>query len=330
MTKTSRTPQDPPPWATVIGTTLKLWVERHRPVGGGSAKGRRYGRSGLVALIIVAVAAGAASVAIARAGGPTTPAHATARTAEHPSSAALTAAADTRHQAAVWIAAQVSHATIVACDPLMCAALQQRGFPAADLAPIGAGSGDPLGAGIVVATLAVRSQLGPRLAQVYAPGVIASFGAGASLVQVRVVPAGGAAAYVPAQLADLKARKTGGIELAGNKAVNAPAQVKAELTTGQVDVRLLITLAALTHTSRLQIASFSDGGPGAGVSAPLREATLVAPTKSYLQQLLTFLQAQRPPLLASLAEHPVGNATEVQIEYTAPSPTGLFGTAVSP
>lgn len=245
------------------------------------------------------------------------------------SSAALAEVAASRRQAAAWVAAQVSHGAIVTCDPLMCNALQQRGFPAADLSVITASSGDPLGSGIVVSTTAVRSQLGPRLATVYAPVVMASFGSGASLVQVRVAAVGGAAAYRSAMQADLQARKLAGGELSGNKHIKMPALARAELITGRVDSRLLITLAALAHRFPVQIVSFSDSGPEAGVGVPLRTLTITAPASSYLSQLLAFLRAQRPPLLALVSQHGHGKTTTVQIRFTAPSPTGLLSAGAS-
>jgi len=83
-------------------------------------------------------------------------------------------------------------------------------------------------------------------------------------------------------------------------------------------------LAALAHRFRVQVRSFSDSGPGAGMYDPLRRVTLTAPTARYLNQLPGFLRAQRPPLLAAVTDHHLGHATLVQIEFTAPSPTGLL------
>jgi hypothetical protein len=334
VTSNSRPPQGAPPWRTVIATTVRLWMQRHVVPGRGkSASGRHYVRLGVVAAVIVVFAAGAASAALAWTGSGKPPSGAPGRKVSQQatpqlSSAALAAAGTARQQAASWVASQVSHADIVACDPLTCAALQQDGFPASDLEQLGAGSGDPLGSGVVVSTLAVRSQLGSRLAQVYAPAVIASFGSGTSLVQVRVTAVGGAAAYLPAERADLQARITAGRELADNKNLHAPPGAWAELSAGQVDSRLLITLAALARMYPVQISSFGDSGPGG--SGPLRLAVVVAPSASYLHQLLSFLQAQRAPLLASLSEHRDGSSTEVQIEFTAPSPLGLFSSGGSP
>ncbi|HUB41402.1 MAG TPA: hypothetical protein VMA72_21375 [Streptosporangiaceae bacterium] len=104
----------------------------------------------------------------------------------------------------------------------MCTELQHRGFPAADLSPVGSSSGDPLGSAIVVSTTAIRSQLGTRLATVYAPVVIASFGTGPDLVQVRVTAAGSAAAYLAAIRADARARTLAGNELTGNRNIPLP------------------------------------------------------------------------------------------------------------
>jgi hypothetical protein len=38
-----------------------------------------------------------------------------------------------RSNAASWVAAQVSRSTMVSCDPVMCGAIESRGFPAAYL-----------------------------------------------------------------------------------------------------------------------------------------------------------------------------------------------------
>jgi hypothetical protein len=332
----------PPSWPRVIATTLRLWVERHvvparprtpagsRPTANGSAGSRRYRFVG--GFVGIAVVVGAVTgFAISRVSATPSSAHAS-RSADPatpgPSSTVnsqgLTTAAAIRQQTATWVAAQVSRGEIIGCDPLMCATLQQHGLPPADLATLGASASDPLGSGIVISTTAVRSQLGPRLASVYAPLVIASFGTGASLVQIRVVAPGGMTAYEPAERADLTARQLAGRELAGNKNIQEPAAAKAALQSGRVDSRLLITLAALAATSRVHVSAFSDAGPGAGASVPLRRLTVVTSSPTYLRELLSFLNAQRPPLLANVSQHRDGRMTTVQIQFTAPSPTGLL------
>jgi hypothetical protein len=274
----------------------------------------------LIAVLAVILAGSAAALALARGGQSGTVSQ---------SSRPLTEAAASRNQAAAWVAAQVSHGVIVACDPLMCNALQQGGFPAADLLVLSASSGDPLGSGIVISTTAVRSQLGPRLARVYAPVVLASFGAGIDLVQVRAAAAGGLAAYHSAMQADLLAREVAGRQLSRNRGIRMPSSARTDLAHGAVDARILITLAALAHRFPVQIASFSDSGPGAGLGVPLRMLTVTAPNAGYLSQLLAFLRAQRPPWRALISPHSYGSTSTVQIEFTAPSLPGLLSAGVS-
>ena len=93
-----------------------------------------------------------------------------------PAAAPVSAVTESRLQAAAWVAQQVSPDVTVSCDPGTCRQLRLDGFPATRLTPLGGGVHALLGSGIVVATPAVRSQLGPRLAAAYAPQVIASFG----------------------------------------------------------------------------------------------------------------------------------------------------------
>jgi hypothetical protein len=335
-------PLPEPSWPTVIATTLRLWWQRHvLPARSPGLSGRRAGRGLALAavLAIVVVGSAVAALALARSGRGGTasqsspPLTATDPAATDPAvsaspapSVALTEATASRRQAAAWVAAQVSRGVIVACDPLMCDALQQRGFPAADLSVITASSGDALGSGIVVSTTAVRSQLGPRLASVYAPVVIASFGSGAGQIQVRATAVGSAPAYLSAIQADLAARREAGAQLNRNRAISMPSSARAELAAGRVDSRLLITLAALAHRFRVKIVSFTDSGPGAGAGTPLRMLTVAAPNAG---RLLAFLRAQRPPLRALVALHGHGSAITVRIEFTAPSPTGLLSAGAS-
>jgi len=341
-------PQPVPSWPTVVATTLRLWLQRHvispRPNRRQSAA--NYRTLGLAVLAVVVLGAVIVVLSVVRTGHTAAAPQANRRHARAavvsaparsvPASlaaggpATLATATASRQQAAAWVAAQVSRGVIVACDPLMCTELQQRGFPAADLSPVSTSSGDPLGSGVVVSTTAVRSQLGPRLDTVYAPVVIASFGTGADLVQIRATAAGSAAAYRAAILADVRARKRAGTELTGNKRITMPARARSALAAGRVDSRLLITLGALTHRFPVRIVSISDAGPGAAASVPLRQLTLAAPGAAYLGQLLSFLHAQRPPLLPLVSLRHSRRATEVQIKFTAPSPTGLLSAGASP
>jgi hypothetical protein len=242
-------------------------------------------------------------------------------------------AARNRNLAAAWIAAQVSHGVIVSCDPLMCSALQQHGFPTSNIEQLGAAAGDPLGSGIVVSTAAVRSQLGPRLASVYAPTVIASFGSGAGVVQVRVIAPDGAKAEAPIEHGDLLARRSAGRQLLRNKNVHVLPAGRRQLAQGQVDSRLLITLVDLSHSFPVYVRRFGDAGPGASAGTPLRAMTIAARVRvrnrsaaSYLRAVLAILLAQRAPLLARTQIVGTGKKAALRIEFTAPSLLGLLGT----
>ncbi len=154
----------------------------------------------------------------------------------------------------------------------MCSALVAQGVPAGNLLVIGPGAGDPLGSAIVLATPAVRATFGSRLASVYAPEILATFGTGTARIEVRVVAPDGSAAYLRALAADRRARQLAAAQLLRNPDVSCTASARAELAAGRVDTRLLLTLATLAASEPLDIISFSGGGPGASPDLPLRAA----------------------------------------------------------
>jgi hypothetical protein len=237
----------------------------------------------------------------------------------------LTEADAVRGQAAAWVASQVSAGAIVACDPVMCSVLVRHGFPAANLLVLAPGAVDPLGSAVVLATSAVRAMFGSRLATVYAPQTLASFGTGEARIDVRAIAPDGAAAYRTALAADVRARRAAGLQLLADPRVTVAAPARAELASGRVDARLLITLAALAATGPVRIVAFGDGDPGAGPGTPLRMAELAAPPAT-APGLLAFVRAQRPPYLpvrSSLSRGP-GVQTVLSIEFSAPSPLGLL------
>jgi hypothetical protein len=319
--------QQPPSWPKVIATTLRLWLQRRvlRVADGPDAGRLARHRALLVGLpaLVAAVTAGLVVVVVQKpwAGNP--------GSRSRPDDRALAAAATNRDHAAAWIAADVGRGVIVACDPLMCAALQHDGFPPGDLDPLAVGAADPLGSGIVVSTLPVRNDLGQRLASVYAPVVLASFGSGQSSVVVRVTAPDGGAAYLAAAHSDLLARQQDGAQLLNNTNVHMRAAAQAELAAGLVDSRLLITLAALSHSVPVYIRQFGGAGPGATAGVPLRSMTIsgalpLPQDASYLGVVLAFLRAQRAPFAASTTVSGTGAGAVLQIEFTAPSPLGLL------
>ena len=237
-------------------------------------------------------------------------------------------ASEVRDQVAAWVAGQISAGAIVACDPVMCSVLVGHGFPAANLLVLGPGAPDPLGSAVVLATAAVRAMFGSRLATVYAPQTLASFGSGEARIDVRAVAADGSAAYRTALAADVRARQVAGLQLLADPRVTIAAPARAALAAGRVDARLLITLAALAANEPVQILAFSDDGPGASPGTPLRTAEITAAAAA-ARAMLVFVRAQRPPFLparSGLSGAPGGRGagTVLTIGFTAPSPLGLL------
>ena len=192
---------------------------------------------------------------------------------------------------------------------------------------LGSGAGDPLGSDVVLATAAVRGIFGARLASVYAPELLASFGTDAARVDVRIVAPDGAAAYRAALAADLKARRAAGAQLLRDSRITLMPSARAELGAGQVDARLLITLAALAAGEPFHVTGFGDRGPGASPALPLRTAELTAPAAT-AREMLAFVRAQRSPYLPAHATVALGTGGEsvLTVEFAAPAPLGLLQT----
>jgi hypothetical protein len=231
------------------------------------------------------------------------------------------------------VADQVSADAIVGCDPAMCAALQAAGVSASRLLMLTPASADPLGSGLVVATPTVRALFGARLASVYAPVTLAAFGSGAARIDIRVVAPDGATAYRAQLAADLRARRTAGATLLHNHDIHLTGAARTPLASGEVDPRLLVTLAALSHLHPVEIVRFGGSGPGASAGVPLRSADIAGAMSpgggrpATLATLRAFFRAQRPPYLPSSLVMPISPTGAIlRVEYRAPCPLGLLGT----
>ncbi len=289
----------------------------------GSAAGSRRRR--LVRYGVAGVLAALALVTAAEAGRELWVPHLASAETSAASAASVTEATAVRAQAAAWVAHQVGNGAIAACDPAMCAALAQHGIAAGNLLVLRPGAGDPLGSDVVLATAAVRGIFGARLADVYAPEVLASFGTGQARVDVRVVAPDGAAAYRTALAADLAARQVAGAQLLLDARITVTASARDALAAGQVDVRLLITLAALAAHEPVQVTGFGGSGPGASPALPLPTAVLTAPAAT-ARTMLAFVRAQRSPYLPAYATLTPGADGEsvLTVQYAAPAPLGLL------
>jgi hypothetical protein len=212
---------------------------------------------------------------------------------------------------------------MIACYPAMCAALQEQGVAADRLLPRQPGSAGPIDANVMVTAAPASSQL----ADDYAPALIASFGSGASRIEVRATEPDGAAAYQSALQADLAARMSAGSELLRSRRIRFTASDAAQLRAGEVDTRLLATLAALASQYSFRVAAFDDAAPG--VQVLFREATITPGGGNGAAELagaMNLVNEQDPPFLptrVATSRLAAGQAA-LSIEFDAPSPLGLL------
>jgi hypothetical protein len=236
----------------------------------------------------------------------------------------------TRSQAASWVVQQVSQDDSVSCDRAMCAALRTARFPASKLLVLGPTSPTPVTAAVVVVTQAVRDLFGSSIDSAWAPAVLASFGAGAAEVSIRVIAPHGAATYFKQLSSGLAERTQDGNALEGNLQITLSASAKAAMAAGQVDPRLLLALADLAGDEPIDIVDFGNVGPGAGPGLLLRYADLDEngqPAKltnpAYVQAMHSFLsKADKAirPASSQLVAPPGSGADVFRVQFTAPSP----------
>ena len=302
-----------------VAPPLRLPARRRRffslAHGGGQSRGAPAGRGWLApvaaAVLVAAVIGGSVTASRVVAG--------------HQRPAPGAAPAPDR-AAAAWVAAQVSRSAVVSCDPAMCRALRARGVPAGDLLVLGPGGAGALDSQVIVATAAVRRDLGARLSSVYAPEVLASFGSGGTRVEVRVIAPGGAAGYLAALRADQQERQNAGAALAGNPRITATAAARTQMEAGQVAAQLLFAITALAALRPLDILAFGDSGPGAAADMPLRSVYLAdngGPAAA--RAILAFLHMQPGSYRPARAEITRSAGRPVLfIEFAAPAPLGLI------
>ena len=276
----------------------------------------------LASVLLLVGATGVALILAHRGAPPTRPAGGHAGS-NQPPNAGVTA----RAQAITWIVHQVSRAAIVACDAQICADLQKQRFPFANLMWLTPQSNDPNGSTLVVATAPVRALFGPRLAFIWAPAVIASFGSGSSRIEIRLMYPGGGVQYRRDEPAAARARKAADELLLTNKQIWFSAAAKTQLRSGGIDPRLPVLIAALANAHPLRVVDFGDQSPGGGPASLLRSVDLAAANRADLTPATTltwiqaFTNAQRAEFRPTLSQVtlPTGN-TVLRIEYGAPSP----------
>jgi hypothetical protein len=179
----------------------------------------------------------------------------------------------------------------------------------------------------------VRSEFGARLASVYAPVVLASFGTGSAQTAVRVVASDGGAAYLRGLRTDVAARASAGRQLLHNPRLHTFGAARRALAAGQVDSRLLTAFAALATMHMVDVVDFPAPAPGASAGMPLRIADIapagpgtrqrpntMASLARYLRDQLTPYRPAAITVVRLASGRPV-----LRVEYGAPSPLGLLG-----
>jgi hypothetical protein len=213
----------------------------------------------------------------------------------------------------------------VACDALVCTELARGGFT---LNPLGPGSWDPLGSTLVVATGDIQAHFGHRLASVYAPVLVASFGSGSARIDIRWLYPGGSDKYYDNERSLLRARKVADAQLLTNDNITLPAAAKAKLLSGAVDPRLPQLIAALAYVHPLRIVDFVDQSPGGGPASLLRTVDLataengshLAPA-AYAGWIRGYTNGQRSQYRPAWSQLTLPNGqTVLRIGYRAPSP----------
>jgi hypothetical protein len=315
-----------PSWGRVLATTVSLWSSRQLPR-------LRRARSALLLAVCVLVVGAAALAAVRLTGTSSRAARVSSSGGPHRaqarpnvSSAAVSAAAAVRSQTAAWIAGQVSSAETIGCDPAMCAALRGQGVAAGRLVPLESAASSMMGADMIVASPSARTQLSQD-----APVLLASFGSGASLLEVRCAAPGGSAAYQRALQADLAARRSGGTQLLHSRRIEVSAQGAGQLEAGEVDARLQILLALLASQHSWRAVAFGDASPGVPLTeAPFRQVVITSADSrgaaADLAAALALVRAQRAPYQAAqvtTVRLPDGQAG-LRIDFAAPSPLGLL------
>jgi Protein kinase domain len=282
---------------------------------------RRWRAAVFLAAIVLAASAGVVAFNLPRHGAASQ--RLSGRTSQSQELASETAV---RTKAINWILQQVSRTEIVSCDQQICTDLLNAGFP--NVLPLGNTSTDPLASNLVVVTAAIRTQFGDRLANVYAPVVIASFGSGNAKIDIRWVFPGGTASYRAVKQAALSARKTADALLLANSRIEVSPTARAQLLSGDIDPRLPQLLAIMAHSHPVSIVDFVNQSPGGGPASLLRSVDLATvdtaahlTRAAYLGWMEAFIHAQTAQYLPTWAKPVTLTGQPVlRIGYGAPSP----------
>jgi hypothetical protein len=299
-----------------------LWAARRLP-------GLRRSRRALLIAVCVLAVGGAAVAVIVRS---TSTSVRTTRAARIPAhQGQLPRSGSARSQAAAWMAGQLGRDETIACEPSMCTALGADGVASSRLLPVRPSASGAPAADVIVATPPAYAKLSQD-----APGLLASFGSGASLIEVRAVSPGGAGAYQAALRSDLAARRSAGTQLLHSRRIGVSAQAAGQLKAGEVDSRLLVMLAVLASQHSWRVITFGGASPGVpSTEAPYRQV-IMAGTGSQggaasLAAALALMRAQHAPYQPAqvTSVRLAGGQPALRIDFAAPGPLGLLAGTVT-
>jgi hypothetical protein len=236
-----------------------------------------------------------------------------------------------RAQVASWVAGQVGGNETIGCDPAMCTVLGAHGVAPSRLVSLPPSASGAAGADIVVGSPSAHAWLSAD-----APTLLASVGSGASQIEVRAVSAGGDAAYQAALRTDLADRRSAGAQLRHSRRLQISAPGAGQLAAGEVDTRLMVTLAVLASQHPWRVIAFGAGSPGVPLTeAPYRQV-IIAPAAggggtASLAAALAFLRAQYGPYQPAQVTtvRLAGGQPGLRIDFAAPSPLGLLAGSTS-
>ena len=210
-----------------------------------------------------------------------------------------------------WITTQTGSGTVVVADALDRAELRAAGFPAARLRT----PSDPALAGEL---RLIADRPGATVVPCPPGAVLAGTPNGSG-----GAPAVVCGALTPATNVEAKVRARLGTALTTNTALRLDETAATLLRDGNVDPRLMLTLAALTSAHRVGVAAF----PAVPLDAPeaLRRVVVLssfdgtAPASSTL--LKTWLAGQQAPFAPAGV---TADGPDLVLNYPVPSPTGLL------
>lgn len=303
-----------PSWGKVLASTVRVWLGRRMP-------SRTMRRAGAVAVAAVVVVAGAAVVLATRSADP------------EPASAGVDSDATARDAAAVWIAHEVRDGTRMACEQVMCDRLRATGVSGSDLVELTGDATELAGARLVIASRGVRKRFGAALAYTIAPDVLGIFGVGPSRVEVRERNTHSRAVHDKIKTREQKARQRAGLQLLDRPHLHTTSDAMHELASGEVDNRLVYTLARLARRHTISVASFSGRGPYTGIDVPERTVDIdqvdggaAIDGNPAMRGLLKLVEAQHGRYEVSGARLIASGASGgvLRISVTAPTPSGLL------